>query len=135
MAHDGAKTLRRSFVKAGAGVVGTMALASDNSQAFGEANSPAKRPNFIFVTTDGHRPDALSLNGNRIVQTPNFDRIGREGMRFRNSFPSGRGGCQISLHFLGGAENQIQLKYGCELTCTPIKGTASFLDSDIDTAR
>jgi arylsulfatase A-like enzyme len=38
------------------------------------------------VTTDGHRPDALSLNGNPIVQTPNFDRIGREGIQFRNSF-------------------------------------------------
>ncbi len=45
-----------------------------------------RRPNFIFITTDGHRPDALSLNGNRIIRTPNFDRIGREGIEFRNSF-------------------------------------------------
>lgn len=51
-----------------------------------ETDSLPRRPNFIFVTTDGHRPDALSLNGNRVVETPNFDRIGREGMQFRNSF-------------------------------------------------
>ena len=79
MAQDGNKTSRRSFLKAGAGLVGTMALGS-------EADPSRQRPNFLFVTTDGHRPDALSLNGNRIVQTPNFDRIGREGTQFRNSF-------------------------------------------------
>src|SRR5579862_6478347 len=66
---------RRSFLKAGAGAVGTMALGADRPG----------RPNLIFMTTDGHRPDALSLNGNRILQTPNFDRIGREGIQFRNS--------------------------------------------------
>jgi arylsulfatase A-like enzyme len=75
---------RRSFLKEGAGLVGAAALASNSSLVFAEP--PARRPNFIFVTTDGHRPDALSLNGNRILHTPNFDRIGREGMQFRNSF-------------------------------------------------
>src|SRR5205085_3062240 len=75
---------RRSFLKTGAGLVGAMALAPDTSLAI--TDPPARRPNFIFVTTDGHRPDALSLNGNRIVQTPNFDRIGREGVQFHNSF-------------------------------------------------
>jgi arylsulfatase A-like enzyme len=45
-----------------------------------------RRPNFVFLLGEGHRPDALSLNGNAIVQTPNFDRIGREGMQFSNSF-------------------------------------------------
>jgi Sulfatase len=86
MAQDGNMSSRRSFLKAGAGLVGTMALASDDSFALGVADPPARRPNFIFVTTDGHRPDALSLNGNRVLQTPNFDRIGRKGIQFRNSF-------------------------------------------------
>ena len=67
---------RRTFLQAGAGTLGTMALAQERP----------RRPNLIFMTTDGHRPDALSLNGNRILQTPNFDRIGREGVQFRNSF-------------------------------------------------
>ena len=75
---------RRSFLKAGAGVVGGAALSSEAMANQGAAPHP--RPNLIFMTTDGHRPDALSLNGNRILQTPNFDRIGREGVQFRNSF-------------------------------------------------
>jgi len=75
--------MRRSFLKAGAGALGSVALASN--PLLQAAQQPA-RPNLIFMTTDGHRPDALSLNGNRILQTPNFDRIGREGIQFRNSF-------------------------------------------------
>lgn len=66
---------------AGTGALGSLALASSPLAAQG-----ARRPNLIFMTTDGHRPDALSLNGNGILQTPNFDRIGREGVQFRNSF-------------------------------------------------
>jgi arylsulfatase A-like enzyme len=65
--------------------MGVIALASEPRWAVG-ADPPYRRPNFMFVTTDGHRPDALSLNGNRIIETPNFDRIGREGMQFGNSF-------------------------------------------------
>jgi len=75
--------LRRSFLKAGAGAVGGAALGTNSLAQSAQA---PRRPNLIFMTTDGHRPDALSLNGNRILQTPNFDRIGREGVQFRNSF-------------------------------------------------
>ena len=84
--HDRATTSRRSFLKAGAGVVGTMALEPDPLQLTGAGRPNPPTPNFIFVTTDGHRPEALSLNGHPIVHTPNFDRIGREGIQFRNSF-------------------------------------------------
>jgi len=52
----------------------------------GEANPDTPRPNFVFLLGEGHRQDALSLNGNTICQTPNFDRLGREGMQFSNSF-------------------------------------------------
>lgn len=76
--------MRRSILKAGAGALGSMALGADPLSQQGTQGHP--RPNLIFMTTDGHRPDALSLNGNRILHTPNFDRIGREGVQFRNSF-------------------------------------------------
>ncbi len=77
---DQNQTDRRSFLKTGTGALGSMALGAAPLRAAGS------RPNFIFMTTDGHRPDALSLNRNPIIQTPNFDRIGREGMQFTNSF-------------------------------------------------
>jgi hypothetical protein len=66
--------------------MGAIALSSALPQGAAALGPAPARPNFIFVTTDGHRPDALSLNGNRILQTPNIDRIGREGMQFQNSF-------------------------------------------------
>jgi arylsulfatase A-like enzyme len=63
-----------------------MVLEPDPLRLTGVAPPDPPRPNFIFVATDGHRPEALSLNGHPIVRTPNFDRIGREGIQFRNSF-------------------------------------------------
>jgi arylsulfatase A-like enzyme len=79
-------TSRRSFLKAGAGAVGAMALGPESLRLARAAPAASPRPNFIFMTTDGHRPEALSLSGNPIIRTPNFDRVGREGMQFRNSF-------------------------------------------------
>ena len=46
----------------------------------------AERPNVLFILTDDQRWDALSLAGNRHLKTPNIDRIGREGVWFRNAF-------------------------------------------------
>lgn len=46
----------------------------------------AVRPNLIFFLTDDQRWDALSFAGNKILKTPNMDRIAREGMWFENMF-------------------------------------------------
>lgn len=48
--------------------------------------APAKRPNILFILTDDQRWDALSLAGHRHLRTPNIDRVGREGVYFRNAF-------------------------------------------------
>ena len=86
MEDQGCKPSRRAFLQAGAGAMGALALGTASPSTAEGARPPLSRPNFIFVTTDGHRPEALSLNGNRIVHTPNIDRIGREGIQFQNSF-------------------------------------------------
>ncbi|MGH9626782.1 MAG: sulfatase family protein [Bryobacteraceae bacterium] len=39
-------------------------------------------PNVLFLMTDQHRFDALSCAGNPIVETPNLDRLARQGVRF-----------------------------------------------------
>ena len=44
------------------------------------------RPNFVLMMTDDQRWDTLSLAGNAICKTPNMDRLGREGIVFRNAF-------------------------------------------------
>jgi arylsulfatase A-like enzyme len=44
------------------------------------------RPNIVFLLADDLRFDALSHTGNRIVTTPNIDRLARDGVRFRNAY-------------------------------------------------
>ncbi len=51
-------------------------------------NSPAKgKPvNLLFIMTDQQRFDALSCAGNRILHTPNLDRLAAEGVFFANAY-------------------------------------------------
>lgn len=44
------------------------------------------KPNILFVMTDDQRADATSIGGNKVLRTPNIDRIGHEGVNFRNAF-------------------------------------------------
>lgn len=53
------------------------------SENLTETQSP---PNIIFIMTDDHASHALSCYGSRINQTPQLDRLAREGMRFENCF-------------------------------------------------
>ena len=50
------------------------------------AQQQRRRPNILFVMTDDHSVAHLSCYGNKIVRTPNMDRIATEGVRFRNAF-------------------------------------------------
>src|SRR5690606_698303 len=45
-----------------------------------------ERPNIIFVFSDDHAAQAISAYGSTINETPNIDRLAREGMIFRNVF-------------------------------------------------
>ncbi|MBT8395524.1 MAG: sulfatase [Gemmatimonadetes bacterium] len=45
-------------------------------------------PNIVFIFSDDHACQAISAYGSRINQTPNIDRIAREGAIFQNSFCS-----------------------------------------------
>jgi N-acetylglucosamine-6-sulfatase len=46
----------------------------------------APRPNFVFVLMDDLRWDELRCMGNPIAETPNIDRLAREGALFQNAF-------------------------------------------------
>jgi arylsulfatase A-like enzyme len=45
-----------------------------------------KRPNIIYIMSDDHAAHAISAYGSRINQTPNLDRLARDGMRFDRVF-------------------------------------------------
>ena len=47
---------------------------------------PSTRPNVLFILTDDQRADCIGLAEGSKVKTPNIDRIGREGVHFKNAF-------------------------------------------------
>ena len=44
------------------------------------------RPNILFLLTDNQRADLVGCAGNRIIHTPNLDRLAYRGVRFANAF-------------------------------------------------
>lgn len=46
----------------------------------------AEKPNILFLFSDDHAYQAMSCYNGKLNQTPNLDRIAREGMRFDNCF-------------------------------------------------
>ena len=43
-----------------------------------------RRPNIIVMMTDDHTAQAMSCYGSLLVETPNLDRLAREGMLCEN---------------------------------------------------
>lgn len=99
MGQETGKPTRRSFLKTGAGLVGSMAVSGDSVRLLGAASSDSPRPNFVFFLGEGVRADQLSAvkpngwNGpglsagaNEIISTPHLDRIVKEGITFPNAF-------------------------------------------------
>ena len=66
-----------------------MAVALAASAMFTQASaqrSRASRPNIIYIMTDDHAAHAISAYGSRVNQTPNLDRIAREGALLASVF-------------------------------------------------
>ena len=73
---------RREFLKmAGAG-----ALSLSLPAWLRDVHTAAAPPNILFVMTDDHGYQAISCYGSRINQTPQIDRLARDGVRFTRSF-------------------------------------------------
>ncbi|HTV41812.1 MAG TPA: sulfatase [Candidatus Sulfotelmatobacter sp.] len=83
------KQSRRSFLKTGTGALGSLAFAigADQLETYAAENiAPGRQPNLVVFLGEGVRWDEFSCTGNSIIQTPNQDRIAREGITFRNAF-------------------------------------------------
>lgn len=78
---------RRQFLQTGAvaglGALQTRAVAGLGARS---TRTQQKRPNILFIQTDDQRFDDLSCMGNRVLHTPNIDRLAEQGIRFRNAF-------------------------------------------------
>ncbi|MEZ2347042.1 sulfatase [Terriglobus sp. RCC_193] len=82
---------RRQFLQAGAATALGAAVNSNMAHALpvpAEENAAAagKKPNLIFLYTEGQRWDCLSSAGHPLLKTPNMDRIAHEGVKFENAF-------------------------------------------------
>ncbi|MEK7676868.1 MAG: sulfatase-like hydrolase/transferase, partial [Verrucomicrobiota bacterium] len=53
------------------------------------AEKPALRPNILFLFGDDQRFDTIHALGNRQIQTPNLDRLVRDGFSFTHTFCMG----------------------------------------------
>jgi len=81
---------RRTILKYIAGTAAASACGIDSVEAFarglGNADNEAQKPNIVCFVGEGLRWDEFSSAGNKILHTPNMDRIGSEGCTFRNAF-------------------------------------------------
>ena len=57
----------------------------------GEASPQGPRPNILLVITDDQSYPHASAYGSRFVDTPSFDRIAAEGVRFSNAYVASPG--------------------------------------------
>ena len=72
---------RRAFLAAAAGVTLTACTTGRR-----HGSGARKQPNVVFILTDDHRYDAAGFMGHPYLETPNMDRMAREGVHFENAF-------------------------------------------------
>jgi len=54
-------------------------------QGCNEASKIKIKPNILFIMSDDHAYQAISAYDDKLIQTPNIDRIAKEGMLFNNA--------------------------------------------------
>lgn len=52
-------------------------------------DSPARRPNFLFILTDDQGPQTLRAYGNTLCDTPNIDRLATDGITIDGAYHMG----------------------------------------------
>jgi len=77
------KQTRRKFLQMiGLGVGGMMGV----SCSYPSRKRMSGKPNLLFIMTDQQRSDALSIAGNTVLETPNLDRLAKQGAYFKNAY-------------------------------------------------
>lgn len=81
-------TSRREFLRSATTATAAMAggLTVAANQIAAAAATTGNRPNIIFILIDDMRFDAFGLMGHPFLETPNIDKIARQGVLFENSF-------------------------------------------------
>ena len=86
---------RRDALKSLGGVIAASAVTSQgrsasmtaqNGEVQASPGTMPKQPNILWITGEGVPLSALSCYGSKLIETPNIDRIAKEGVRFENAF-------------------------------------------------
>ena len=84
------KMNRRDFIRTiTSGTLGLLGLSALSSCSLAQSGRAAKkRPNILFCLADDWSWPHASIAGDKVVKTPTFDRVAREGVLFENAFVS-----------------------------------------------
>lgn len=80
---------RREFLRSLGVLAGSAGAWAMLPQDVGRGQGPSqerKRPNILFIMSDDHDAHAISCYGSKVNETPNIDRLAKEGMRFEHCF-------------------------------------------------
>ena len=88
------------------------------------SNTSSSRPNILLIYPDQMRYDCMSPSGNRIVKTPNLQRLANEGMTFDNAFSSYPLCCPFRASLLTGKQAQ---GHGMYQNHFPLRADQDFL--------
>ncbi|MEK7755561.1 MAG: sulfatase-like hydrolase/transferase, partial [Acidobacteriota bacterium] len=58
----------------------------ESAAATAAAAAPAQRPNVLLILADQLRYDCLGAHGNRLIRTPNLDRLAASSVDFASAF-------------------------------------------------
>ena len=59
---------------------------AEKSETTETKQTSISRPNIILFVADDHGTDALGAYGNKVIKTPNLDKLATEGVRFNNAY-------------------------------------------------
>lgn len=78
---------RRTVLRFITGTIASSSCGLDALETFARGvGTRDKQPNILCLVGEGLRWDEFSSMGNKLLRTPNMDRIAREGCTFRNAF-------------------------------------------------
>lgn len=73
-------------MKSGFFLFAVLSLAASASLRAAETTKPADKPNIIFILADDLAQGDLGCYGQKLIQTPNLDRMAREGTRYTQAY-------------------------------------------------
>ncbi len=85
----------RTEIRFYVGFICVLTMGITRAHAFDNPDRSRERPNILFAISDDQSWIHTSVSGCKSVNTPNFDRVAREGILFTNSF-CGSPGCTPS---------------------------------------